>query len=292
MHHDPGKERRGQKLGQSFFKKILLFCFFAFLFFCNMHIYIYDDYVNTKKYDKALARIETRITDLGLNGKIIRLGLLENINEAVENEIKRGAKTIVAVGSDQTVNKIINAIISAEINNQMRVETPLGIIPVGNVGNTIAETLGIGHEEEAGDVLSARRIEKLDIAQAGHSFFISQASIASQGTVLEIEKDYSIEIMEPGEINVINLSVFSDLPEEAKPNPRDKILELYIKTKAGRKLTKLNPSANQSLFSLKRLTIINQKHPLILDNAIEIPTPAEISVNRSLNVIVGKERRF
>ncbi|MDD5294576.1 MAG: diacylglycerol kinase family protein [Patescibacteria group bacterium] len=252
-----------------------------------MHIYIYDDYVNTKKYDNALARIETRITDLGLNGKIIRLGLLENINEA-----KRGAKTIVAVGSDQTVNKIINAIINAEINNQMKVETPLGIIPVGNEGNTIAETLGIGREEEAGDVLSARRLEKLDIAQAGRNFFISQARIASQGTTLEIEKDYSIEILEPGEINVINLSVFSDLPEEAKPNPRDKTLELYIKTKGGRKFSNLNPSSNQSFFSLKKLTIINQKHPIILDNAVEIPTPAEISVNRSLNVIVGKERRF
>ena len=257
-----------------------------------MHVYIYDDYVNTKKYDNALGRIETRITDLGLNGKIIRLGLLENINEAVENEIKRGAKTIVAVGSDKTVSKIINAIISAEINNQIKTETPLGIIPVGNEGNTIAETLGIGHEEEAGDVLSARRIEKLDIAQAGHSFFLSQARIASQGTVLEIENDYSIEIMESGEINVINLSTFSDLPEKAKPNPKDGILELYIKTKAGRKLTKLNPSENQSLFSLKKLTIINQKHPIILDNAIEIPTPAEISVNRSLSVIVGKGRRF
>jgi len=45
---------------------------------------------------------------LGLNGKIIRLGLLENINEAVENEIKRGAKTIVAVGSDKTVHKIMD----------------------------------------------------------------------------------------------------------------------------------------------------------------------------------------
>ncbi|MDD5071669.1 MAG: diacylglycerol kinase family protein [Patescibacteria group bacterium] len=257
-----------------------------------MHIYIYDEYVNTKKYDNALARVETRITDLGLNGKIIRLGLLRNINEAVENEIKRGAKTIIAVGNDKTVHKIINAIASAEINNQMIAETPLGIIPIGNLGNSIAETLGIGREEEAGDVLSARRIEKLDIAQAGNNYFVSQAQIASQGTTLEIGKDYSIEIMEPGEINIINLSTFSDLPEKTKPNPKDGILELYIKTKGGRKLTKLRPTANQSFFSLKKLTIINQKYPLVLDNAVEVPTPAEISVNRSLNVIVGKERRF
>ncbi|MCK4553680.1 hypothetical protein KAU19_01815, partial [Candidatus Parcubacteria bacterium] len=64
-----------------------------------MHIYIYDSYVNQKKYDKVLARIETRITDLGLNGKISRLGLMKNIPDLVYNELKRGVKTIIAVGN-------------------------------------------------------------------------------------------------------------------------------------------------------------------------------------------------
>jgi len=182
--------------------------------------------------------------------------------------------------------------IKAEIHSQMSAEIPFGIIPIGKDNNKIADTLGIGEAEEAGDVLSARRIEKLDIAQAGNNYFLAQAQIESRGTTLEIGKDYSIEMMETGEINIINLSTFSNLPENANPNPQDGVLELYIKTKRGRTLTKFNPEENQSLFSLKKLTIINKKSPIIIDNAVEITTPVEISITKKLNIIVGKERRF
>ncbi len=36
-----------------------------------MHVYVYDSFLNQKKYDRILARLETRITDLGLNGKYL-----------------------------------------------------------------------------------------------------------------------------------------------------------------------------------------------------------------------------
>ena len=38
--------------------------------------------------------MEIRLTDLGLNGKIIRLGGIKNIKGTIQNEIKLGAKTI------------------------------------------------------------------------------------------------------------------------------------------------------------------------------------------------------
>src|SRR5680860_1199287 len=128
-----------------------------------MHVYIYDDYVSTKKYDTTLAHIETRITDLGLNGKIIRLDVMKNVAEAVASEIKRGAKTIVAVGNDKTINKIINSITLFAIRNQTEVDIPLGLITVGDKGNSIAPALGIESGEKGCDSLSARRIAKLDL---------------------------------------------------------------------------------------------------------------------------------
>jgi hypothetical protein len=50
-----------------------------------MHIYIYDSFVNQKKYDSTTAKIETRITDLGLNGKIVRLGIIISVEEVINN---------------------------------------------------------------------------------------------------------------------------------------------------------------------------------------------------------------
>jgi len=46
-----------------------------------MHVYVYDSFLNQKKYDRILARLETRITDLGLNGKISIL-LIMKLNMA------------------------------------------------------------------------------------------------------------------------------------------------------------------------------------------------------------------
>lgn len=264
-----------------------------------MHVYIYDDFVNKKKYDKLLARVETRVTDLGLSGKIIRLDVMKNVQEAVASEIKRGAKTIIAVGNDQTVSKIINVMAGLKSGQLYGTKTMLAIIPVGESDNLIARALGIKDPEEAGDVLSSRRIEEIHLGQVqsesqGKScfaYFISQAKIKSQGTILDINKDCSLEIMEPGQIRVINLSVFDNLPENIQPSPQDKTLELFIETK--KSALSLKPVLNQSFFSIKKLTILNPKAPLLLDNSLAISTPAEITVaDKKLSVIVGKERRF
>jgi len=257
-----------------------------------MHVYIYDDYVNKKKYENTLARLETRITDLGLNGKIVRLDVMKNIADAVEGEMRRGAKTIIAVGNDTTVNKVINAMINAEPGNPSSSDIPLAIIPIGKENNDIASCLGISEGESAGDVLSARRIERLDVAQAGSYYFISSAKINSRDTVLDIEKDYSIEIIDPGEINIINLSTFSNLPQNALSCPQDGLLELYIRNKGSRTITKFKPQETTSLFSLKKLVVNNKKFSLTIDNAQEVKMPAEISVTKKINIIVGKDRHF
>ncbi|MBU4347581.1 hypothetical protein KKF23_03420 [Patescibacteria group bacterium] len=249
-----------------------------------MHVYIYDSYVNQKKYDKILASIETRITDLGLNGKICRLGLMKNIVSLVDTELKRGAKTIVAVGNDSTVSQVINSMAGSSV--------PLGIIPMGKDNNLIAAGLGIGLEEEACDILSARRITKLNLGQANNLYFLAKAAITNKGTVVEIDKNYSIEIMGPGEINIINLNINNEpLPEKIKIDPQDGILELFIKTKDSKSFFK--KIIGQSVFPFKTLTILNESHPIILDNSIKVPAPAEISIaKQKLNVIVGKGRSF
>jgi len=252
-----------------------------------MHVYIYDSFLAQKKYDRILANIETRITDLGLNGKICRLGIMKNVYDMIENELKRGAKTIIAVGNDHTINQIINPLANHNV--------PLGIIPVGQNNNLIATALGIEPEEAACDILSARRIIKLDLGKANNYYFLSNATINNQGTSIKINKDYSIEIMSQGETRVINLTApDNDLPipgTQDKFDPQDGILELFIKTKISKNI--LKKITGHSIFPLKKLTIINEKLPVVLDNSIQITTPVQIGVvKQKLNVIVGRKRNF
>lgn len=244
-----------------------------------MHVYIYDEYLNKTKYNRAINRLEIRLTDLGLNGKIIRLGGIKNIKGTIQNEIKLGAKTIIAVGNNQTVNKIIGAIIDTEIYGDFQKKTLLGLIPVGD-DNSIASSFGIKNIDEACNILLARRVEKIDLGLVGSYYFLNQASIQSLGTTIEID-DYSLDITERGEVRIINL--LSDQKESIKSNPHDGKLDILIRTRR----------RDESIITVKKLKITNPDEKLIVDGVVEVNTPVEIGIMRDkVSVIVGKDRLF
>ena len=58
-----------------------------------MYLYLYDSFLNNPKFGNKLAKIETRLTDLGIGGKISRLSPLKNLEELVSDEIKNGVKS-------------------------------------------------------------------------------------------------------------------------------------------------------------------------------------------------------
>jgi|APHig6443717497_1056834.scaffolds.fasta_scaffold09321_4 diacylglycerol kinase family enzyme len=246
-----------------------------------MHVYIYDDYLSKSKYSRAVNRMEIRLTDLGLNGKILRLGGIKNIKTAIENEIRLGAKTIVAVGNNQTVNKIVGAIISADVYDEFQKKTLLGIIPIGE-DNSVASSFGIKDEETACNILLARRIEKIDLGIAGNQYFLNQAFINSIGTTIEVN-GCKMETEERGEIRIVNL--LSDRKEKGnfKSSPYDGMLDIIIKTR----------KKDVTFLNARSLSISNDKEKLLIDDVLEIKTPVDIHILKgAVSVIVGKERIF
>lgn len=244
-----------------------------------MHVYIYDDYLNKGKYNRKINRLEIRLTDLGLNGKIIRLGAIKNIKAAIQNEIKIGAKTIIAVGNNQTVNKIIGSIIDTDVFGDFQKKTLLGIIPIGD-DNSIATSFGIKDADEACNILLARRIEKIDLGLANSHYFLNNASIAGSGTVISID-DYTLETTARGEVDIVNL--LSDSSRQRFANPHDGKLDVYVKTRSG----------DDTHFTASNFVLHHPENELLVDGVISIKTPVKISVARDrVNVIVGKDRAF
>lgn len=259
-----------------------------------MYIYIYDSFVNQKNYDKILARIETRITDLGLSGKIVRMGIMTSVHDVIDSEIKKGAYNIVAVGNNNILSQALNSIakLSASGHNK---NITLGFIPIGQKDNEVAATLGISQEENACNVLSARRIKTLDLGKVNDNYFLTTAKITTEGTKVEIDENYSIEINEDGEVMVINLPMIDSLaPENISSNAEDGKLELFINTKKIKKLLSCRPThPNKSCFSFNTISISNSKHFLKLDECLKIETPVKISIAKEkINLIVGKDRCF
>jgi len=249
-----------------------------------MHIYIYDNYLSEKKYQPLLAKIETRITDLGLNGKIIRLGVINSVYNAIENEIKKGAKTIIAVGNDNLLNQVINSVIKSNLISKTT-NVPIGFIPIGKNHNELAKFLGIEMEDNACDILSARRIKQLSLGKINDLFFLFNVSVSTKDTIINIDKDFSIEIKKEGIINIVNTSLENS--DVAKQNS----LNLLIETKGSGIFKKNKP--DQSNFTFKNLTLLNKTRPVLIDNSMEIQTPVEISLGQEkVNIIVGKRRAF
>jgi hypothetical protein len=239
-----------------------------------MYAYIYDDFINQGKFSKLLYQIEKRLTDLNLNGKIIRLGVSKNIKSAVDDEIRQGTKTIVAIGNDKTVCQIINHIIGNKSDERRQVT--LGIIPIEPRDNKIAATLGIKSISDACEILLARRLEFFQLAQINEGFFLFKAVLNASDTLLEIDRNYIIQNLKPALVEIINNPLLS-APEAAEQK-----LKLHIYNKEGK-----------SSFLFKNLLVVNKTAAIITDDALAIQPPAKIKpCQERIKIIVGKERKI
>lgn len=245
-----------------------------------MHLYIYDDFLEKSKYSKTINKIETRITDLGLNGKIIRLNNLKNIEGAIWGEIKRGARTLVIVGNDSTFNKVLKTLLAKEVSFFLS-DLFLAYIPIEN--SQIALSLGISSYSDACNILLARRNENIKVAKANNSYFLSQAYILLKGVSIDIEGNYSLSSDEKSSAYIINMPTF-DLAKilPKKIDPRDECLHLYINNKG------------LSFIPAKKITLSSaDKNYIILDNSTEIELPCSLSMSdKEIKLIVGKKRVF
>lgn len=246
-----------------------------------MYYYLYDSKLSDKKYNNIIARIETRLTDLGINGKINRLSFLKNINQVLAEEIKRGIKTIIIVGDDRTIGQVINLIADFNIT--------IGIIPIG-LDNNIAKLLGLPLAEAACDIISSRIIKKIDLGKINNCYFLTSLEIGGKKITLECDKSYIINLQDGNNIITINnlnscYNIISD--------PTDGQLDIFIEN-IQKKIFRKNQST-LSNFKNKVIRVTGDKTvPIFLsDEKKIIKTPADIIVvPKKLKVIVGKKRYF
>lgn len=251
-----------------------------------MYLYIYDSFLNQKKYFNLLNRIENRLADLEIKGKICRLNILKNMKEVIEDGIKQGVNTIVAVGDDLTFSKIVNII--AELN------VTLGIIPVTK--SKIAEILGVPLGEKACDVLAQRLIQKLDLGKINQQYFIDSATINDPDVVLNFEKFQISPVAKNALVSICNLGFLTtnqSIYKQRLSIPTDGLLEAVIAPiKSGFLIKKID---RQSIFPFKKIIIGSKAEPvtITIDQQAVFKTPVEVTIApKKLKVIVGNKRLF
>jgi len=247
-----------------------------------MYCYIYDEFVQGRKHERTIAQIENRITDLGLQGKVIRLALFNNAEDAIRREVNAGVKTIVVVGNDSTVHKVLNAVVDTHAT--------LAIIPVGE-SNILAQILGVPAGVAACDTLSQRIIEKIDVGRINNWRFLTGVSFANAWAAINYENQYNILMMKKGNIEVRNLAVFAPETPEEVSNPTDGKLEIVIKTQIKKRFRK---SEAVTKIALQEFQLDFEKPVKAIADGTEIQVQnCHFSVYKNaLETVVGKERMF
>lgn len=252
-----------------------------------MYLYLYDSFLNNKKYSNLLAKIETRLTDLGIGGKIFRLSPLRNATELLNEEAKNGIKTVVVVGNDKTFGQIINIV--AQLN------TTLGFIPVGPE-NKIAQILGINSPEEACNIIAARIIQKVDLGKANNTYFLSNITIESGQLTIECEDKFNVTPQNQDQISICNLRPLFALNQGPTDyfNPQDGFLEILIQPLTRKLFRRSKQTGNSSIIPFKKIAIRSRDSlPVVTDGQKILKTPVKIEiVPKKLKLIVGKNRMF
>lgn len=252
-----------------------------------MYVYLYDDLLRQKKYDLIVKAMETRLTDFGIAGKIIRLQNFTNAKAVIDDEISRGATTIVIVGNDRTFGNVLSRAATCDVL--------FGFLPVGP-DNSVAEVLGIPVGEKACDVLAQRRKIKLDAGWFNNRYFVSKLHILPSKITVEYDEKFKVSTNYKSELVICNLQPFSWKGEkqEYTIHPQDGKLEAFLLPITKKSLFGKYKYEEPSVFPFEEM-IVSSKTPFAVDADGKISKETKIKIRlakKRVEMIVGKERRF
>lgn len=234
--------------------------------------------------------METRLTDYGIAGKIVRLQNYTNAEAIIEEELKRGASTIVIVGNDDTFGHVLSRAASKDV--------VFGFLPVGPK-NSIASVLGIPVGEDACDVLSKRRKIRLDIGWFNNRYFVNQLHIKPADISVEYDERFRVSATDGKmELVVCNLQPFiwkDTKKKQHQVHPQDGKLEAFLRpVKKGKGFFSKHVYEAPSVFPFEEMVVTSRK-PFVVeaDGKQSKEIKIKIKLARSkVEMIVGKERRF
>jgi diacylglycerol kinase family enzyme len=132
-----------------------------------MYYYIVDPQkISQREFERVQNLLYSSLSEYRISGEVVRSTGLRTINQLVENAFAHGAKTIVAVGSDDTLHDVINAVRDREVT--------IGFVPIFDT--EISSLLGVSNISQAAKTIGARRIAELDLGVVNGNYFLSKLS--------------------------------------------------------------------------------------------------------------------
>lgn len=278
-----------------------------------MYYYIVDpEHLNQRQFERVQNQLYSCLSEYRISGETTRVTSLRTVNQLVENAFSHGVKTLVAVGGDETLFDLINAIKGREV--------VIGFIPIYD--SEIAQVLGVRDIDHACKTIASRRIMNLDVGNINQSLFLTKLSFGVNLTqtnpfsfkliqqlfnlpVFEVKfttQDYKATLKVVGG-QVIN-SRGNNCSQANLGNPTDGILDVLLLPKLERMqlirhrrdIVKgcFESISESSLLHLNKIEITSPDGlPLRVGNRIIAKTPATIEIlPKAIKIIAGKDRKF
>ncbi len=244
-----------------------------------MYCYVYDEVLQDRKFERELAAIETRLTDLGIAGKIARLALFREPIDVIRDEIRGGVTTVVAVGNDSTLRRVLDAVNDTK--------TVVALLPVGPQG-VMADLLGMPNGVAACDVLSARIVEDLDVGEVNGKRFVQSVTMSGTDFVVYHGKQYTLTPQRKANIEVRNLAQPDDAGVQS---PIDGRLSLILRLP---KFSLFGHKADIGIvpFSEVRIVCENAITALVDGDKLNGKDFVFRVIPRALRLVTGKGRKF
>ncbi|MBI4049698.1 MAG: hypothetical protein HY395_02690 [Candidatus Doudnabacteria bacterium] len=277
-----------------------------------MHYYIVDPQnLNQRQFARVQTQLYSCLSEYRINGETSRVTSLRTVPQLTDHAISHGAKTLVAVGADDTLIDLINALKGRE--------AVIGYIPLFET--EVGSILGITDVDSGCKIIALRRIAMLDLGIVNQTAFLTKLSFGvnlpkprtfNLGMLRQLfslptfevkfsTSDYSAVLQVVGG-QIINGR--GPICKKLLASPMDGILDVLLLPKLApwtmvkfRKYI-MNGCFDQipgsSLVHLNRLEISSPEGlPLRIGNHIVAKTPATVEVMpKALKMIVGKDRIF
>ncbi len=244
-----------------------------------MYCYVYDEALQDRRFERELAQIETRLTDLGIAGKIARLALFRDANELIRDEIRGGVTTVVAVGNDMTLRRVLDAVGERK--------TVVALLPIGPQG-AMTELLGMPTGVAACDVLSARIIESLDVGEVNGKRFLQSVHIEERADFVVDHGTYTTTPQRKASVEVRNFAA----PDDAgMQSPIDERLSLILRVP---KFSLFSKKASIGIvpFSTLRISYETNVTALVDGERLNGKDFVFRVIPNALRVVTGKTRKF
>jgi diacylglycerol kinase family enzyme len=282
-----------------------------------MYYYIIDPgKLAQKQFERVQNELYSSLSEYRVSGENARVSPLRPVSTLVDVALARGAKTIVAVGNDDTLHEVINA-----LQNQ---DVVIGFIPL--VPTELSEILGLSSINYACKHIAFRRIALMDVGMINKNIFLSKLTFgynpedsASSSWVWGLKNFSKISNQPVLDINLSSDSSFQahikatagmiinarkNASEILHPDPADGLFDVLLLPQ----LSKLTVFKNRkhlitgvyeklpacSVINSQKIEISNPEGmPLRIGNRVVAKTPAVIQViPKAIKIIVGRERQF